>query len=118
MCTQSPAWNLPESLAALTRTGDETLVAEIIAIFQEDTTRRLRLLQQAFEARDSGAVGAQAHAMKGSASQLGAECVASCCREIERCAAGSQFASLGPLIERLQHDFQEVCHAMVGNRAL
>ena len=115
MCPDNPVWNLPEALFALARAGDESLVPEIIAIFRDDTARRLTNLQQAFEAGDTSAVREQAHAIKGSAAQVGAASMASCCREIECCAAGSRTTPLGPLVHQLHRDFKEVCEAMARN---
>ena len=76
-------WVLPAALRQLAESGEGELVDELIAIFQTDTAERLQLLACAIEAADYPTVRLEAHTIKGSALQVGANRMAELCRQVE-----------------------------------
>src|ERR1700689_1774039 len=76
-------WAVPEALRQLVEYGDTELVDELIAIFQTDTASRLEVLARAVAAGDWATVRAEAHTIKGSSVQVGANRVAEACRQME-----------------------------------
>ena len=105
-------WSLPETLQELAEDGDEELVRDILTCFQSDTSSRLLRLHHALEGSDRAAVGLQAHAIRGSAVQVGAGAVAMACRVLESAAPHQPAADIANLLTRVQSCFDEVCRAM------
>src|ERR1019366_1156416 len=76
-------WHLPETLREMEEAGDDSIVLELIAFFQDDTASRIERLHAAVARLDAPTVKAEAHAMRGSARQMGAEALADLCQTIE-----------------------------------
>jgi HPt (histidine-containing phosphotransfer) domain-containing protein len=111
MTMPSEPWTLPEELRLLAE-SDEDLVNEVLSVFQSDTADRLRKLRAALEAGDRQAVKNQAHAVKGSAGQVGAACVSDLCRRIESQALTADASVLHDLTGQLETAFADVCREM------
>ena len=79
-------WILPEGLRELAAGGDEEIVAEVLRDFETDTLERLTRLRAALRRGQTREAGAQAHAIKGGAVQVGAYGLAELCRRMERLA--------------------------------
>jgi HPt (histidine-containing phosphotransfer) domain-containing protein len=107
-----PVWEFPEALRLLAECGDTELLEELIAIFQSDTSSRLQVLGRAVAGGDLPVVRMEAHTIKGSAMQVGAERVADVCRKMELEAAKTPPLELFSLYTRLQKSFDEVCQVM------
>lgn len=105
-------WSLPEELEELVRDGDAEAVREILACFQSDTASRLLRLHTAVANSDRTAIRTQAHAIKGSAVQVGAEAVAAVCRVLETDSAHRSAADIGTLLIQVERCFRNVCRAM------
>jgi HPt (histidine-containing phosphotransfer) domain-containing protein len=106
-------WTLPDSLRELTEGGTEDLLKELLAVFRADSTERFSLLRQALEAGERQEIRTQAHALKGSAAQVGADAMAKSCHDIEIFAPSGTPAKLSALLERAKSQFEEVCDAIV-----
>jgi HPt (histidine-containing phosphotransfer) domain-containing protein len=106
------AWTLPDELRMLADLGDAETVREVIGVFQKDTEIRLQKLREAIEAGDAAMARGQAHAVKGSAGQVGAMQVSSLCREIEAAALRKDLAAAGSLLPEVEAAFQAVRAAM------
>jgi HPt (histidine-containing phosphotransfer) domain-containing protein len=111
MTMSSVPWALPEELRQLAE-ADEDLVNEVLAVFQSDTADRIRKLRAALESGDRQQVRHQAHAVKGSAGQVGAANVSELCRLIEAQALTADVPVLQELTARLEVAFADVCRAM------
>src|ERR1019366_7465738 len=79
-------WHLPETLREFEQTGDETIVLELIDSFQNDTAHRFERLHDAVARLDAATVKAEAHAVGGSARQMGAEALADLCQGVKAAA--------------------------------
>lgn len=106
------SWSLPESLRELAEEGNEDLVQEVLAVFRTDCTERFGLLRDAMARDDRSKIRNQAHALKGSSAQVGANAMAATCRDIELMAADARADSLAALVERAERQFREVWEAM------
>jgi two-component system, sensor histidine kinase and response regulator len=106
------AYKLPQELLRLAREGEGDLAAEVFALFQSDTTSRLEVLRRAVASGDTGLICAQAHALKGSAGQVGAEAMAEMCRQMEKSANERKMADVTMQFEHLEQHFAEICDVM------
>ena len=104
------SWTPPDSL--LEAAADDCgLIAELIDAFQTDTEIRLQRLRTALETGDAKILRAEAHTIKGSARQVGADALAAVCQEVEL-GSGLDAAALAALTNQLQPLFDEVSRAM------
>jgi HPt (histidine-containing phosphotransfer) domain-containing protein len=92
--------------------GDAETVREVIAVFQRDTDARIQKMLAGFAAADAAQVRAQAHAIKGSAGQVGAMQIWSACRDIEAAALRQNLAAAAGLLPELEAAFEAVREAM------
>jgi len=110
-------WNLPETLQELARDGEAEVVQEILTSFQSDTSSRLLRLHHALENSDRAAIRLEAHAIRGSAVQVGADAVAAVCQVLESASAQQSAVDIATLLMRVRTCFDEVCRAMGRNGA-
>jgi HPt (histidine-containing phosphotransfer) domain-containing protein len=106
------AWTLPDELRLLAQLGDAETVREVIAVFQSDTEVRMGNIRTAFAAEDAPRVRAEAHAIKGSAGQVGAMRVSHLCRDMEAAALRQDLAEARRLLPELEAAFAAVRAAM------
>jgi HPt (histidine-containing phosphotransfer) domain-containing protein len=103
----SPVWVFPESLQQLLGDGEADFLAEIIELYKSQTRGRMRLLRAAVDNGRWEEARAQAHAIKGGSSQVGADRLAVVCSEIE---TGAESAATGSaLVSEAEFLFEEAC---------
>jgi HPt (histidine-containing phosphotransfer) domain-containing protein len=105
-------WHLPETLREIEQAGEKTIVLELITSFQNDTARRFERLHAAVARLDAATVKAEAHAMQGSARQMGAAALADLCRAVEAAAAQGNWLELKGQLEQADLRFAEAWDAM------
>src|SRR5262245_13757668 len=107
-----PFWALPEVFECLEAGEAATMLGDLVEAFRSDTARRLSNLRNAIATADLSRVRAEAHSIKGSARQMGAEALAVACQEIE--SGVNQSAILPPAarIDHLEVCFANACNAM------
>jgi HPt (histidine-containing phosphotransfer) domain-containing protein len=105
-------WHLPETLLEMEEAGDETIVLELIDSFQSDTASRFDRMHRAVARLDAATVTAEAHAMRGSARQMGAEALANLCQAVEAGAPRMNWRELEGQLEQADLRFAEVRNAM------
>ena len=76
-------WQLPESIREIEEAGEDGLVLELIDSFDDDTAKRFKRLRHAVGRLDAVALKAEAHAIRGSARQMGADQLAELCLALE-----------------------------------
>src|ERR1035441_6494584 len=101
-------WVIPAALRQLAECGDAELVEELIAVFQTDTAERLELMHRAVDAADYTTVRLEAHTIKGSALQVGANRLAEVCLKMEIEARKTRPEGLVPLFRALLRSFAAV----------
>lgn len=74
-------WN--KAFALEQTAGDEELLEELLALFQDSSTSDLELLRQAVAAGDAAGIVRAAHSLKGAAASLGIEGVRQVAAEME-----------------------------------
>jgi HPt (histidine-containing phosphotransfer) domain-containing protein len=100
-------WAFPEALQQLLSDGEEEFLAELIEVFKSQTRIRIGLLREAVEKGRLDEARAQAHAIKGGSSQVGADRLAAACFEIES-GTGDIAETAGRVIEA-ESLFEEAC---------
>ena len=101
-------WQLPETLREMEVDGDDGIVLELIDSFQNDTARRFERLHGAVARLHAATVTAEAHAMRGSARQMGAEALANLCQAVEAAAPQTTWRDLEGQLEQADLRFAEV----------
>jgi HPt (histidine-containing phosphotransfer) domain-containing protein len=92
--------------------GDHSLIFNLIDAFSTDTADRIEQIREALAASNFARISDEAHTIKGSARQMGADAVASACQELEL-ACGLQDASLiAARLNVVQERFCEIRGAM------
>ena len=91
----------------------ETLSAQLAEIFLRDTARRLAELGDAVQRGDAAASIRMAHAIKGSAGDLGAHGMVKVCVAIEANAMVDDIATALARVEALQGEFKRAREALV-----
>jgi hypothetical protein len=108
----SEPWVLPEELRQLAEGGDGDLVREVLTVFHSDTAKRLAMMRAALTANDRTKLKGEAHAVKGSAAQVGAGRVAALCRKMESEASALSEGELDSLLADIETAFADVCRQM------
>ena len=101
-------WNPPEDLLEL---GDELLL-DLVDLFKSNTESCLSQIASLLCKRDFSGVKAQAHKIKGGASQIGAWEMSAVCAEVEAAAANLSVSGLAECLTRLQAEYLEVLGEM------
>ena len=113
----SLVWNVPATLLQLEREGDADLLRDVISLFREDTLARLQQLRDAVGQGDAAGLRRQAHIIKGSATQLGADLMAALCQELEQRSLRGETSALPAMLEKLRTEFDRIWPAMADRMA-
>lgn len=95
-----------DELKALGGTGD--FFGKLIGIFLEAGEQKIRDLEKAAAGRNYGRFREIAHAMKGSAGQVGAFPLMEICHEFSRIGPANHEEDAAALLERLKEEFDRV----------
>jgi two-component system, sensor histidine kinase and response regulator len=88
------------------------LTVKLAGIFKRDTGQRLNELRHAVGCTDAAAAARIAHAIKGSAANLGAHIVVRICAEIETGAEAADLGAVPSLLDELQREFTRACDTL------
>ena len=91
-------------------TGD--LTSKLTELFVRDVGQRLAQLREALHRADAPAVAQLAHAIKGSAANLGARRMVQISADIEALAEAADLSTLPARTDDLQHEFARACDAL------
>jgi HPt (histidine-containing phosphotransfer) domain-containing protein len=108
----TPRWTLPEALQELESAGCGDTVLELVRDFQTDTAQRLQRLRQALASSDAATFRREAHSIKGSAAQMGADEVAALARVLEIEGASMPAWAVQASVDKLQTQFELICRQM------
>jgi two-component system, sensor histidine kinase and response regulator len=106
------AWTLPEELQQLAQDGGADVVADVIAVYREDSASRLRVLREAVRNNNAKVIRAEGHALKGSSAQVGAAEMARLCFQMEQMGHSGNTADAAGLLAQIEKHFAEVDQAM------
>jgi two-component system sensor histidine kinase/response regulator len=93
------------------------LKAKWAELFVRDTAKHLEELRGAVQRADSLAVARLAHAIKGSAANLGARRLSQLCADIETRAQAAEFDVTSENLDGLQREFIRACASLNVNRS-
>ena len=99
------------------------LAAELLELFLSDTGQRISSLPHLIERHDIKALSAEAHSMKGSCGNIGAERMVNLCRQLEQCLtleADPKFVvdRLRSVSSELEHEFLLIKSAFDADKTL
>jgi HPt (histidine-containing phosphotransfer) domain-containing protein len=92
--------------------GSNGFIAEVVQTFAADGRTRIDALQEAVARGDTARVKELAHALKGSAANLGARAVRSLTDELETMATGDTLDGVDGLVDRIGAEFERACAAL------
>ena len=92
--------------------GGFGLLAEMAAIFRDDTPRRLRDIRMALEDGDAEALSRSAHALKGGAGAIGARVLRAQAADLETLGRGGSADTPEGAAETLETAFREALVAL------
>ena len=101
-------WSLPEELQQLALDGGADVVAEVIAVFQEDTAARLDVLREAIHNGNCNVIRSEGHALKGSSAQVGVVDMARMCAQMEQMGSSGNIAEAARLFAQIEEHFSAV----------
>lgn len=82
--------------------GEHDLVRELIDLFLEDAPARLQSMQAAIGGADFATLELQAHTLKSSSANLGAEELSRLCARLELAARHADAAACGQIVPRVR----------------
>ena len=104
-------WAPPAWLLEVAR-DDDSLIAELIDIFKTSTETSLQQMRTALAAVEVPKLRTEAHKIKGSAKQVGADALAEVCLALQLASSLTEVSRLGELVDRCQELFDETESAM------
>jgi signal transduction histidine kinase/CheY-like chemotaxis protein/HPt (histidine-containing phosphotransfer) domain-containing protein len=90
------------------RIVDEELVEEIMPVCVADNRERLKMLTAAVETHDAKEVKSCAHAIKGSAANMGAKRLSEVAHRLERMASQEDLSEAEELLQRIRTEFEKL----------
>ncbi len=102
-------FSILESLRALQRKGEPSLISEIVNLFLDDVPSQLKVLREATESDGAQAVERIAHKLKGSSVNLGARQMTTLCEELQDAGAAGDLSRAPDLLRRLEFEYERVC---------
>jgi HPt (histidine-containing phosphotransfer) domain-containing protein len=113
----TPIWQLSNALKQFLDDGDHEWIRELIDCFLSDSQERLILLREAATNGSSfETISGQAHALEGSARDVGAGVLAEICAEIERRARVREGANYKTLVSQVESSFDDLQRILMAFR--
>lgn len=88
------------------------LLAELIGMFKSDTPPRLKALEDAVSAGDTGEAASLAHSLKSGSLGIGAQGLAMLCADMEQAGRRNEAEMLRTLCSQLQPVYSVTCDAL------
>ena len=90
------------------RIGDEGIIAEFAASFLKNSQTLILSLKSAIKTNNPDPIELYAHALKGSASNMGAITLAKAAWQIEKAASGKQLEGIEDMLQTCEQDYFEL----------
>ena len=103
-----------EELMSLSDDGDPDLLLDLIQLFLEDGPGKVAAIEQGLAACDFDQMERAAHALKGSAGNLGARLLQGVCEQMQLATRQHQLPEMQQLTPQLQARFAEAKMALQG----
>lgn len=92
--------------------GSTSLVAEMVALFREDSPRRIREIRTALQTGATETASRTAHALKGGAGAIGAKALRALAADLEALAGDPARAVPEAALDQLEATFQATLRAL------
>ena len=109
---------LLESLAEYRESNEPHPAVEIIDLFLSGSRKRIVELRKSVARHDAPAIAAEAHGLKGSSRQIGAQRLAAACAELEKRGNRGALADAESLIETIDGEYARVEALLLEERTL
>jgi HPt (histidine-containing phosphotransfer) domain-containing protein len=97
-----------DELRGLQAPGEPDIVAEVIELFIDDSRRRVAAMGAALERGDAVALGHDAHGLKGSSANVGANRLRGLCEAVERLGKSKTLDGAAELLGELEREYAKV----------
>ena len=97
-----------ETLRQLTPPGEPDVLAQVLAIFLQETPKRVARIQAAWQSGDHDEVHRTAHSLKGSTGNIGARPMFAVCRDLDAQVRAGELTNVPALIAALVSEHQRV----------
>ena len=114
--SQEPAID-PDALAGLRvlqDDGEPDVLRELIEMFLADAEPRLASLREAVHQGNAAVVEREAHALKGSCANFGAEPMSRICERLQAAGRSADLTNVLALLGKLEGEYERVCDALNG----
>ena len=106
-----------EQIRALQQPGSPDLLAKVIALYLDSSTRLTEQIRTALEAGDADGLRLAAHALKSSSGNVGATGLADIAKQLEAYGREQQLDAARPLVTQMAEEQQRVVDALLAERA-
>lgn len=86
--------------------------SNLVTSYLEDAQARMKKLQLAIEGADAAVIKAEAHSLKGSSLNLGAQCLPELCSQLESCGNTESLEDTPELFSKIESEFLRVESAL------
>ena len=107
-------WKIVAELQASMGEGGADIIADLIAMYQEQAPYLLTQMQGAVDRGDGEQLSMSAHKLNGSSAALGAIAMRQRCGELEQMGVGGELSSAGEIIQAVQRVYRETVRALRG----
>jgi HPt (histidine-containing phosphotransfer) domain-containing protein len=107
-----------ESLAEYRQSNEPHPAVGIIDLFLSGSRKRIVELRKSLARQDAPAIAAEAHGLKGSSGQIGAQRLAAACAELERRGNLGALADAESLVEAIDGEYARLEALLLEERAL
>jgi CheY-like chemotaxis protein len=107
-CRPNAAVPPSKTAAAPSPLDDPKFVRSISNLFLKETPKYLKAMSFALQRKDAAQIRMAAHTLIGSCCIFGTQGIKTLCRQIEDKALADDFEALGPLLRRLNEEFDDV----------
>jgi HPt (histidine-containing phosphotransfer) domain-containing protein len=90
------------------------IIADLIAMYQEQAPHLLTQMQGAVDRGDGAQLSMSAHKLNGSSAALGAVAMRERCGELEQMGVDGELSGAGEIIQATQRAYQGTVRALVG----
>jgi two-component system, sensor histidine kinase and response regulator len=97
-----------EKIRMLSRERGDALVQKVINAYVDDTPQQLSTLRRAIDGMDTGNVRRIAHTLKSASANVGAEALASLCKEMEHLGRADTTEGADSLLNNMEQEFEAV----------
>lgn len=97
-----------QALREFTEDEDGSFIQSLFETYFENAVIRIQHMKEAISSQDAAVLGREAHGLKGSSGNLGAELVVLLCKEIEQIGRAGSIQGAQDLLAKLEIEYQKV----------